>query len=202
MPSADGSDDSERLTALFRENSQAVRSFARRRVGPDDAQEIVAETFLVAWRRITDIPDPPLPWLYRVASLEIANHRRRSEKHARVEMALIDGLSSRSEPGTADHPSDHTDAVRVAFSDLSAADQEILRLAAWEQLTSQEGATVLGCSVATYRVRLHRARTRLAKGSGVWGRKRVAQETSRSDMGHPGIDQSMRNVVDGTEAIG
>lgn len=204
MPSADGSDESERLTALFRANSQAVRSFARRRVGPDDAQEIVAETFLVAWRRITDIPDPPLPWLYRVASFEIANHRRRKAKHVRVELALINGLNEPGGSVAPDEGRDGASAVNEAFLSLSPSDQEILRLATWEQLSSDEGASVLGCSVAAYRVRLHRARSRLARKAGVWGREPVkAHEKATSHEESPSIDESLvRNVDRGTEAIG
>jgi DNA-directed RNA polymerase specialized sigma24 family protein len=69
-----------------------------------------------------------------------------------------------------DDNSDTTDllhAVARAFDTLKPRDQEILRLAAWEQLTTTEGAAVLGCSVSAYRMRLHRARGRLAAKAGV-----------------------------------
>ncbi len=134
-------------------------------MGPEVAAEIVSETFLVAWRKFADIPDPPLPWLYRVASFEISNHRRRQERaeqlHVAMERLQRNAYSSESS-------SDLSDLVAVAFDSLSLGDQEILRLATWEQLSLTEGACVLGCSVSAYRMRLHRARLRLGK--------RVAQE--------------------------
>jgi DNA-directed RNA polymerase specialized sigma24 family protein len=70
MTGTDVPEAKARLSALFRQHAVDVRSYASRRVGPDDAQEIVAETFLVAWRRIDDVPDPALPWLYQVAVID------------------------------------------------------------------------------------------------------------------------------------
>lgn len=74
--------DVDRFTAIFRRHYQDVLRFAGRRVPWDQAQE-VAETFLVLWRRVHDVPDPALPWLFRVPTYEIANHRRRVENHRR-----------------------------------------------------------------------------------------------------------------------
>ena len=76
----DAGDDAQRFTALYREHHLRVRDFAQRRVGTDLAQEVVAETFLVAWRRLDDIPGVAIPWLFRVALYEIANLRRRQAK--------------------------------------------------------------------------------------------------------------------------
>jgi RNA polymerase sigma factor (sigma-70 family) len=161
-----GAPDAQRFTALYREHHARVRAFAQRRVGTDLAQEVVAETFLVAWRRLDDIPGVAMPWLYRVALYEIANLRRRQAKAVRLHDALCEG---RSWTAPADEPDDVTElarAVATAFADLKPRDQEILRLAAWEQLSSSEGAAVLQCSVPAYRMRLHRARIRLAVASG------------------------------------
>jgi RNA polymerase sigma-70 factor (ECF subfamily) len=145
-----------------------VRDFAQRRVGTDLAQEVVAETFLVAWRRLDDIPGMAVPWLYRVALYEIANLRRRQLKAARLHDALRD--CRHGTPGTGiDEEEELTELARtvaVAFANLKPRDQEILRLAAWDQLSSTEGAAVLQCSVPAYRMRLHRARIRLAVASG------------------------------------
>jgi RNA polymerase sigma-70 factor (ECF subfamily) len=159
--------DARRLTLLFNEYQPRIQQFARRRVGPDAAQEIVAETFLVAWRRLHDVPDPALPWLYRVATLEVANFQRRQIKSLQVQRALRESLPSQGSPQQASHDDD-MDISRViarAFESLGAVDQEILRLATWDGLTSAEGAIVLGCSIPAYRVRLHRARGRLAKNA-------------------------------------
>jgi len=152
----DVGDDAQRFTALYREHHRRLRDFARRRVGADLAQEVVAETFLVAWRRLDDIPAPAIPWLYRVALYEIANLRRRQAKAVRLHNALREGGIRAA----------LARAVALAFVNLKQRDQEILRLAAWEQLSSSEGAAVLRCSVPAYRMRLHRARIRLAVASG------------------------------------
>ena len=74
---AEAGDRRDRYSCLFRGHYQDVLTYARRRVDVDQAQEVVAEVFLTAWRRFDDVPDPPLPWLYRVAANEIANHTRK-----------------------------------------------------------------------------------------------------------------------------
>ena len=162
----DGGDDAQRFTALYREHHRRVRDFAQRRVGTDLAQEVVAETFLVAWRRLDDLPGAAVPWLYRVALYEIANLRRRQAKAVRLHDALREGGAGTAMGDEADDVTELARAVATAFAHLKPRDQEILRLAAWEQLSSSEGAAVLQCSVAAYRMRLHRARVRLAVASG------------------------------------
>jgi RNA polymerase sigma-70 factor (ECF subfamily) len=162
----DGGDDAQRFTALYRAHQRRVRDFAQRRVGTDLAQEVVAETFLVAWRRLDDIPGVAIPWLYRVALYEIANLRRRQAKAVRLHDALREGGAGAAGEDEADDVTELSRAVAIAFANLKAPDQEILRLAAWEQLSSSEGAAVLRCSVPAYRMRLHRARLRLAVASG------------------------------------
>jgi RNA polymerase sigma factor (sigma-70 family) len=155
----------ERFTTLYRQHQAQVRGFAQRRIGSAWAEEVVAETFLVAWRRIGDVPELPVPWLYRVALYEIANLRRRQAKSARIGDALRQGNPHEG----SDDDSDSIDllqSVARAFDTLKQRDQEILRLAAWEELSMAEGATVLGCSVSAYRMRLHRARARLAAKAG------------------------------------
>jgi RNA polymerase sigma factor (sigma-70 family) len=150
---------------LYRQHQAQVRRFAQRRVGSAWADEVVAETFLVTWRRISDVPDLAAPWLYRVALYEIANLRRRQAKSARVGDALRDS----NPPSMSADDIDTTDllgSVARAFDTLKPRDQEILRLAAWEQLTTAAGAAVLACSVSAYRMRLHRARARLAAKAG------------------------------------
>jgi RNA polymerase sigma factor (sigma-70 family) len=163
---SDAGDDAQRFTALYREHHLRVRDFAQRRVGTDLAQEVVAETFLVAWRRLDDIPGVAIPWLYRVALYEIANLRRRQAKAVRLHDALREGGAQMAREDEAGEVTELARAVAIAFVNLKERDQEILRLAAWEQLSSSQGAAVLRCSVPAYRMRLHRARLRLAVASG------------------------------------
>jgi RNA polymerase sigma factor (sigma-70 family) len=173
-----GSPDlAERFTTLYRQHHAQLRGFAQRRVGSAWADEVVAETYLVAWRRITDVPELAVPWLYRVALFEIANLRRRQAKNVRLGHALRHS----NPPGESDDNTDTTELLRAvarAFGTLKPRDQEILRLAAWEHLTMTDGAAVLGCSVSAYRMRLHRARARLAAKAGV-------RDDQRHDVAEP-----------------
>lgn len=178
--------EAERFTDLFRSQHQKIFDFACRRVGPEVALEVVSETFLVAWRKFSDLPDEVLPWLYRVASFEIANQRRRQLRTDRLHSAIA---LDRRDTQAADPISDLSGDVAAAFEALSDADQEILRLATWERVTMAEGASVLGCSVPAYRMRLHRARSRLAK------RVRAAIPESYREFATPGFDGALANPV-------
>jgi RNA polymerase sigma-70 factor, ECF subfamily len=138
---------------LYREFGPEVLAFCRRRVPPDLADDATAETFLVVWRRLSDVPRSPRGWLLGVARLTLANQRR----GARRREALIERVGwERSAEG------DAGDARPVieALSGLSELDQEALLLSAWDGLNSREAAQVLGCTPAAFRLRLHRARRR------------------------------------------
>lgn len=153
----------DHLSELFRQHYDRIRAYARRRVGPDAAQEVVAETFLAAWRHVDELPDQVLPWLYRAAQLEVANYRRRVRADARLDRALVEHRLGDLQGQAADASIEERTAVAAAFAQLSPTDRELLRLAAWEQVSSVEGAAILGCSAPAYRVRLHRARQRLER---------------------------------------
>jgi RNA polymerase sigma-70 factor (ECF subfamily) len=132
-----------------------VRYGLRRLDGMTAAEELAQEVFLVAWRRRTDVPEHPLPWLYGVARRLLANHWR-AQRAAPPGVPLTDTAA-------ADRHDAVTEllAVRSALAGLSDDDQEILRLVGWEQLSLAEAALVLGCGTTAAKVRLHRARRRL-----------------------------------------
>jgi len=152
--------DRARFEAIFREHYGAVVRYAVRRVGRDAADEVVSETFLVAWRRLRDVPDNALPWLFGIARKVAANELRRRDRQLR----LGERVSSHVATATGDHAELVSEALRVraAMDALSDRDREVLSLSTWERLDSQDAARALGCSVAAYKVRLHRARRRLA----------------------------------------
>jgi RNA polymerase sigma factor (sigma-70 family) len=157
---APGADHEARFTALFEATHRALLAYAVRRVAdPADAADVVAESFLVAWRRIDEVPSGPdaRPWMFGVARRVLANLHRGERRR----LALADRL--RAEVGEASQrPHEPRDDVERALSRLEDQDQELLRLVAWEQLARDEIALVLGVTRATVRVRLHRARRRLA----------------------------------------
>lgn len=158
--------DEARFEAIFRANYGAIVEYAARRVSDKTlAADIAAETFAVAWRRLEDVPEHPLPWLYGVARLTLANHRRTTRRQANVAEALVSSdrhFTASGERPIADQIAAR-DAVLEALTGLTDDDREIIRLAAWEELPAEDIAQAIGCARATVAVRLHRARRRLAK---------------------------------------
>jgi RNA polymerase sigma-70 factor (ECF subfamily) len=148
---------SQRFDQLFRAHYARVLSYARRRTSPSVADDVVAETFLTAWRRLDDIPRDELPWLLGVARRVIANQHRREATQQRIRHRVA--REPVDEAGSASLPD--PDLPR-ALAELSDRDRELLTLVAWDGLSAAEAARVVGCSPATARVRLHRARRRLA----------------------------------------
>ncbi|GII87387.1 DNA-directed RNA polymerase sigma-70 factor [Sphaerisporangium siamense] len=153
-----------RFEEIYTAHYPDILAYVRRRTGsPDDAADALAETFTVAWRRVAEIPADGRArlWLYGVARRVLANGRRaesrRSELVERLGAQLAVWSESIGPPG-----GDDLDGVRKAFGRLSPDDREVLSLAGWEGLDSEEIATVLGCSRGAVRLRLHRARKRLA----------------------------------------
>ena len=149
----------ERFERLYAAHHAHVLGYVLRRAHPDDAADVVAETFLVAWRRLDDAPAGEMHlWLYGVARRVLANHRRGERRRTyladrlRREWAAQNPIprSPESDPRLAG-----------AFQSLPDADRELLALEAWEQLDPGEIAAVLGCSRNAVRIRLHRARRRL-----------------------------------------
>jgi RNA polymerase sigma factor (sigma-70 family) len=146
---------------MFRENYGAVRAYALRRAPGDIAQDVVADTFLVAWRRLDDVPDDALPWLFGVARGVLANQRRSAKRSSALERRLATaaaGAGSR-DPGEA---VGDAEIVRAALGCLSDRDREALMLVAWHGLSGARAARAAGCTRPAFAVRLHRARARLA----------------------------------------
>ncbi|MEV7690913.1 RNA polymerase sigma factor [Streptomyces bungoensis] len=154
----------ETFAAAYRAHYWAVSRYVARRLQgrPDEVEEVVAEVFTVAWRRRADLPASPLPWLYGVARHCLANAVRGHGRRRR----LVDRLGN-DEAAHGRHVVDSPDTdapgawVHEALERLSPADQEVLRLAAWEELGADEIAVALGCGRRAAAMRLHRARGRL-----------------------------------------
>ncbi|MBD8079856.1 RNA polymerase sigma factor [Cellulosimicrobium arenosum] len=148
-----------RFTALFDATHRPLLAYAVRRVAsPADAADVVAEAFVVAWRRIDEVPSgaDARPWMFGVARRILANARRGDQRR----LALADRLRTQVVE-VVPPPDEGTSDVERALARLGDDDQELLRLVAWEELARDEIALVLGISRGTVRVRLHRARRRL-----------------------------------------
>jgi RNA polymerase sigma-70 factor, ECF subfamily len=151
----------ERFEELFRRNYAPVRAYALRRAPRDVAQDVVAETFLVAWRRLDDVPDDALPWLYGVARRVLANERRSAGRRAALEQRVATAAVPGGTGDAGDRMGD-AELLRAALAELSDHHREALMLVAWHGLTGARAARAAGCSPATFAVRLHRARAKLA----------------------------------------
>ncbi len=151
-----------RFEEIYAANHGAVLGYVLRRTeNSDDAADVIAETFLTAWRRLDDLPygGEARLWLYGVARRVLANHHRGERRRT----ALADRL--RADLAAACWPPEYTGElaeITAAFRGLPAADRELLALAAWEGLDAGQIATVLGCSRNAVRIRQHRARRRFA----------------------------------------
>lgn len=146
--------------AAFRDHYQGVLAYALARADPDTAKDATAAAFLVAWRRRGELPEQPRAWLLGVTRKILADQRRARDRHTSLARKLA------SQPETAENAPDPAEEVSVraavvaALGTLRPADQELLRLVAWEGLTNAEIAVVLGCPRSLIGVRLHRARQR------------------------------------------
>lgn len=153
-------DDRARFEALYLAYAGEVLGFARRRLDVGDADDLVADVFLVAWRRLDEVPDEPLPWLFGVARRVLAN-RWRAQNRAEK---LVDRLVSEGAVGNGPAASGELGVgVLRALGSLSERDQELLLLVAWEGLSHEELASVLGSTSGAVAVRLFRARRRFAR---------------------------------------
>jgi len=145
---------------LFRTHYGAVRAYVLRRAPASAADDIVAETFVVAWRRLDSLSDDPLPWLLGVARRNLANHHRSERRRGALVTRLLSSGADH-DPGW-EPPTEMSAELTAAMNALPARQREALLLLAWEGLDSTRAAKAAGCTPAAFRVRLHRARRRVA----------------------------------------
>jgi RNA polymerase sigma-70 factor, ECF subfamily len=157
----------QHFEALYHAHAGAVRGYALRRTTPAQADDVVAEVFLIAWRRLDDIPTDARVWLLGVARKVLANERRSSARQQAVRGRLEHDARTFPERAptaeqslTLDPAAQH---VMDALRSLRESDREALLLIVWEELSHKEAARVLGVRESTFGVRLHRARRRLER---------------------------------------
>jgi RNA polymerase sigma-70 factor (ECF subfamily) len=154
--------DEARFEELYAETRVPVLAYLlRRTASPEDAADLLADVYLVAWRRIGDVPGGAEArlWLFGVARRLLANYRRGTRTQMAAAAAVVESLRvTVSEPAPLDP---RAEAVSNALAMLGAADRELLTLSAWEDLSPAQIAVVVGRPVGVVRVRLHRARRRL-----------------------------------------
>ncbi|MEU4243779.1 RNA polymerase sigma factor [Actinoplanes sp. NPDC026619] len=154
-------ENAQEFTALYAENHRRVYAYAVARAGWSLADEVVAETFLVAWRRFAQMPGgAALPWLLGVARNVIRERFRDEERQRAIAAEMLAWAADT--PDVADGVAERS-AVLAALAGLSENDREALTLIAWDGLSPRAAARVVNCSAAAFLVRLHRARKRLTQ---------------------------------------
>lgn len=156
-----------RFRALYADAYGDVLRFAQRRVHPSHAEDVAADAFLVAWRRLDDAPNRPddlRAWLFGITRHCLLNtsrgHGRRDALAVRV--AATTPSASLADGVDADLVAQRID-LTAAWRRLSETDQEALSLTVFEDLTSPQAGAVLGITPASYRLRLFRARRALRR---------------------------------------
>jgi RNA polymerase sigma factor (sigma-70 family) len=142
---------------MFAEHSRSVFAYAARRA-PERADDVVAETFAVAWRRFDELPPDVEPWLYGVARRVLAGQWRSQSRQSALVSRLVDVTSVAA--GESGDEADHSD-LDEALGRLGETDREALLLTYWEGLEPERAAAVLGISRDAVNQRVHRARERL-----------------------------------------
>lgn len=156
----------QRFRAAFADSYADVVRFARRRTDPERAEDVAAETFLTAWRRVADLPADPgdaRAWLFGIARHCLLNDRRTERRQDGLVMRLTDATAPSARDAAADIAVLRVDLAE-AFNGLSSTDQEVLALVVFEQLTTAQVGAVLGLTPGAVRVRLSRARAALRRG--------------------------------------
>jgi RNA polymerase sigma factor (sigma-70 family) len=156
-------DPEERFAALYDRHYRRVLGYVLLRAEHEVAEDVSSETFLVAWRRLDEMPEHTLPWLLGVARNLLAKQRDSRQRRR----ALLDRITAGAAPheqligDVAEQVADK-DAALTALASMPEKDLEAMALATWHGLDPEESAAVMGCSVRAYHARLHRARKRLA----------------------------------------
>jgi RNA polymerase sigma factor (sigma-70 family) len=161
-------DAQQRFVGLYDSCYRRVLAYAVQHVDASVAEDVASETFLIAWRRLADVPDPPLPWLLAVARNLLRQQYGALARQRRLE-TRITALTSAQDLhawDAAEHVIDRATAAE-ALAALPRDDVEALTLTTWHGLSPAEAAAVVGCSPRAFTVRLSRARRRLASALSV-----------------------------------
>jgi RNA polymerase sigma-70 factor (ECF subfamily) len=157
------SDHVQWFTGLYDQYYRRVLRYALQHADPGSAEDVASETFLIAWRRLAEIPEPPLPWLLAVARNLLRQQFGRSRRQQRLadRIAALTSDADLQAWDAGEHVVERAAALD-ALGSLNDADVEALTLVTWHGLSAAEAAQVAGCSPHAFTVRLHRARGRLA----------------------------------------
>ena len=159
----------EEFSRVYRASYAPVLAYLRRRAELETSEDLAAEVFLRAWRRKDTCAGEPLPWLYGIARNVLLEHYRHRDQHGSTVAQLTTAaehdlqLAQTAQESATESSIAMALSIQQALAELTEADREILLLYTWENLGYEEIAVALDVSAATARVRMHRARKRLAE---------------------------------------
>jgi len=154
----DGGVRAQRFEALYTAHYHLIAGYVLRRVAAHEADDVIAQIFMVAWRRFDHVPAPPddRPWLFGVARNSVADQRRSERRRHLLRARLAWDVMNDGSLALPAEPSG--EPVRAAMNALRPADREALELVLWDELSHAEAASVLGCSTNAFELRYRRAR--------------------------------------------
>jgi len=158
--------DDARLTRALDSSASALLAYLERRVGPDDAPDLLGETMVVAWRRVAELPgdtERARMWLFGIARGTLLNHAR----GLRRRWALADRIRLQVREAASAPPADEGADVRDAIDRLEPDLAELIRLVHWEGMSISDAAELLGIPASTARGRYQRAKDALRAALGV-----------------------------------
>jgi RNA polymerase sigma-70 factor (ECF subfamily) len=192
-------DSDNRFLRIYDRGWRPVLAYALRRASPEDAADVLVDTFTIAWQHLAEVPDDErsVLWLYATARGVLANLGRRAQARSRLVERIAAEIDRDVVGSAGPQASPHEDALVAAdvLATLSIDDREVLMLAAWEGLSTVQLASVLNCSAPAARVRLHRARARLQASLAAGGLSggSVGGSTKRSAVRE--VDDHGRNAA-------
>lgn len=188
----------KRFERLFAETRADLLAYALRRAGsPDEAADVLAETFLIAWRKLDSVPAGAEArlWLFGVArNILRRGARRRAAMHDAVQQLALELREAAPPIEEETRPS----RLRAALQALPAPQREVILLTAWEELSPREIAIVTGLPVNLVRVRLHRARRRLRQELSAEDARAPTEQPPPSTQGERRREIRARTALDST----
>jgi RNA polymerase sigma-70 factor (ECF subfamily) len=157
IPASPDETSSDGFEAFFREHYSNLWRYVARRVPQSKADDVVSTSFIVAWGKYSSVEAPSLAWLISIASYEVANARRKQSRERSSSVSIVHDV-----PAPLRDDFDGS-GVRMAMATLGDADQEILRLVLWDELSRDDIAQILNLSINAVNVRYHRALQKLER---------------------------------------
>jgi len=176
----------ETFESLYIEYRLQVLAYCTRRIDRSLASDACSETFLVAWRKVEDLPVPPqtLPFLYGVAAKVIANQRRTVRRKTRLDHKMRNlGVATAEDPSVVVIRAERDRQVEAAVRSLNSRDREIVMLYAWEELPRSAIAEMMGMTKSAVDQRIHRSYKRLGRTLGSLAQTQIHTSTFAEGRG-------------------